>query len=279
MLPFLIEPQIVSDSSLQELLQTQSVFYIYGFFALLLGLALGSFINVCVYRIPLKKSIVSPPSSCPQCGKEIRFYDNIPIISYIILLGKCRNCGHHISWQYPAVELLTGVLSMGLFIKYGFTFQYFLYFLFSASLLTVSFIDIRHQIIPDVISLSGIILGLLASFIPGNLNWLESLAGIIAGGGFLYLVAVIYERLTGKMGMGGGDIKLLAMIGAWLGWRSIFPVIMLSSLAGSIIGSAMIFLAGKGLKLRIPFGPFLSIAAIVYLFSGQELLSWYLELF
>ena len=187
---------------------------------LLFGLALGSFMNVCIYRIPLKKSIISPPSSCPNCGEKIKFYDNIPLISYLLLLGKCRYCRHTLAWHYPVVEALSGLLSVALFIRYGLTYQYFLFLLFAAILVTISFIDLYHQIIPDVLSLPGIAAGWAISFIPGNIVWLDSLIGAVAGGGFLFLVAFIYEHITKREGMGGGDIKLLAMIGAWMGWRS-----------------------------------------------------------
>jgi leader peptidase (prepilin peptidase) / N-methyltransferase len=248
-------------------------------YSALFGLILGSFLNVCIYRIPLGKSIVSPPSSCPSCGERIRFYDNIPVISYLILLGKCRHCGNPVSWQYPIVEALTGLLSLSLFITYGLTYQYILYLLFTASLLTISVIDLHHKIIPDVLSLSGIVLGWIASFVPGSeVSWSDSLIGTLAGGGSLFLVALIYERLTGREGMGGGDIKLLAMIGAWMGWRHLHLVVFLSSLAGAIVGSIFLVLAGKGLRVRIPFGPFLSLGAVLCLFWGPDMMHWYLEL-
>jgi len=248
-------------------------------FSFMFGLAFGSFLNVCIYRIPLKKSIITPPSSCPKCGESIKFYDNIPVISYIILLGRCRQCSYPISWRYPAVEIMTGLLSLSLFIKYGLTYQYILFFLFFSALVTISFIDIQYQIIPDVISLPGIVAGWTASFVLPYLSWMDSLFGIMAGGGVLFGVAAVYERLTGKTGMGGGDIKLLAMIWAWLGWRSIFPVIMVSSSIGAVIGSVALVIAGKGLRVRIPFGPFLSLGAIVYLFWGNDLVQWYFALF
>jgi len=248
-------------------------------FSFMFGLAFGSFLNVCIHRIPLKKSIITPPSSCPKCGESIKFYDNIPVISYIILLGRCRQCRYPIPWRYPAVEIMTGLLCLSLFIKYGLTYQYILFFLFFSALVTISFIDIQYQIIPDVISLPGIVAGWTASFVLPESSWMDSLFGIMAGGGVLFGVASVYERLTGKTGMGGGDIKLLAMIGAWLGWRSIFPVIMISSSVGAVIGSVALMISGKGLRVRIPFGPFLSLGAIVYLFWGNDLVQWYFALF
>ncbi len=247
-------------------------------YSALLGLILGSFVNVCIYRIPLKKSIVFPPSSCPNCDEKIRFYDNIPLISYVLLLGKCRHCRNPLAWHYPFVEAVTGLLSLALFIKYGLSYQYFLYLLFTTSLVAISFIDLQHQIIPDVISLPGIVAGLATSFLPGDISWLDSLIGIIAGGGSLYLVAFIYERITGKEGMGGGDIKLLAMIGAWLGWMSLHFIILISSLAGVVVGVPCLLLAGKGLRVRIPFGPFLALGALLFFFFGHDIMNWYYQL-
>jgi leader peptidase (prepilin peptidase)/N-methyltransferase len=248
-------------------------------YSLLFGLAFGSFMNVCIYRIPLKKSIICPPSSCPTCGKKIRFYDNIPLVSYLVLLGRCRHCRHPISWRYPAVEAITGLLSLALFIRYGLSYQYILFFLFTATLVTISFIDLDHQIIPDVLSLPGVFVGLAIAFIPGSISWIDSLIGIIGGGGALFIVALIYERLTGKQGMGGGDVKLLAMIGAWMGWRSLPFVLLISSLTGAIIGSVFLLAAGKGYRVRIPFGPFLSLGALLYFFFGPQLTNWYFQVF
>ncbi len=247
-------------------------------YSLLVGLALGSFMNVCIYRIPLEKSIISPSSSCPNCGKKIRFYDNIPLISYLLLLGRCRHCHHPISWRYPAVEAITGLLSLALFIRYGLSLQYLLSLLFATTLVTISFIDLDHQIIPDVLSIPGIVAGLAAAFIPGNVSWFDSIIGIIGGGGTLFLVGLIYEKLTGKQGMGGGDVKLLAMIGAWMGWRSLPFVLLVSSLTGAIIGSVFLLAAGKGYRVRIPFGPFLSLGALFYIFFGPQLTNWYISL-
>lgn len=245
----------------------------------LFGLVVGSFLNVCIYRIPLKRSIVRPPSSCPHCGERIRFYDNIPLISFILLLGKCRYCRAPLSWQYPIVELLTGGISVFLFIKYGFTYQYFLYMAFMAALIIITFVDMRHQIIPDALSLPGILVGWVATWVPGAaVSWADSLIGIIAGGGALFLVAVVYERITGREGMGGGDIKLLAMIGAWMGWRQLHLIVLVASLAGTIIGITFLLLSGKGLRFRIPFGPFLSLGAVICFFFGHEIMRWYLNL-
>jgi leader peptidase (prepilin peptidase)/N-methyltransferase len=245
-------------------------------FAIALGLCLGSFLNVCIYRIPIKKSIVFPPSSCPVCDEKIRFYDNIPLLSYILLRGKCRKCESAIPLHYPAVEALAGLLSVALFMRFGVSPPYFLYLLFTAALVTISFIDLHHKIIPDVISLPGIVVGLgisLFEFTP--VSWAESLIGIVGGGGFLYLVAVLFEWLTGREGMGGGDVKLLAMIGAWMGWKALPFIILISSITGTVIGGAALVVARKGVRTRIPFGPFLGLGALIYFFFGSELVSWF----
>jgi len=251
-------------------------------FAFLFGLSLGSFLNVCVYRIPLKKSIVTPPSGCTSCGRRIKFYDNIPVLSYIILRGRCRYCGESISVIYPLVELATGMLSMALFIRFNiFNHQfsyYFIFLIFTAALLCISFIDLRHQIIPDVISLPGILAGFFVSLFSSHITWTHSLIGILVGGGILYIVALLFEVLAKKEGMGGGDIKLLAMIGAWLGWKAVPFVILVSSLTGIVLGGASLILSKQGFRARIPFGPFLSLGALIYIFYGDELISWYFNL-
>jgi leader peptidase (prepilin peptidase)/N-methyltransferase len=252
---------------------------IHTFLALIFGMLLGSFLNVCIYRLPLGKSIIHPPSSCPQCGGRIRFYDNIPVISYLLLLGRCRSCRKAISLRYPVVEITTGLLSAALFVRYAVSPQYFLLLSFCAALIVISFVDLDHQIIPDVISLPGIVLGFAVSLLPTHLypvRWLESLIGIILGGGSLYLVGTVYEWLRGKAGMGGGDIKLLAMIGAWMGWRALPFVILLASFTGTMIGGGSLLLAGRKFSEKIPFGPFLVLGSLGYLFFENELRAfWY----
>jgi len=200
------------------------------------------------------------------------------LISYVLLLGKCRHCRNRIPLVYPAVELLVGLMSLALFIRYGLSYQYFLFLLFAATLITVSFIDLQHKIIPDVLSLPGIVTGFSVSFFLGHVTWLDSLIGIISGGGALFLVGFVYKLLTGREGMGGGDVKLLAMIGAWMGWMSLPFIVLISSLTGAVIGLAVILLSGKGLRVRIPFGPFLSLGALLYFFFGTELTTWYFRL-
>ncbi len=248
-------------------------------YAVLLGLCLGSFANVCIYRIPQNKSIVHPASSCLHCGAKLRFFDNIPLVSYLLLIGRCRACNGSISMRYPLVEILTAILSLALFVRFGFGLQYIQFMLFAGTLLILSFIDFDHKILPDVLTLPGILAGWLASFLPGGISWVDSLIGLIAGGGSLYLVAFAYERITGREGLGGGDIKLLAMIGAWMGWVSLPLIVLMSSLSGAVIGSIFILSGGKGARTQIPFGPFLSMGALFYLFWGREITYWYFGLF
>jgi len=248
-------------------------------FAFVFGSALGSFLNVCIYRIPLKKSIVRPPSSCPQCGAPIRFYDNIPIISYIMLLGRCRHCRTPISLKYPMVEIITGLLSVALFIEFGLGPKTIFLFLFTAALIAIAFIDLQHKIIPDVISLPGIVVGLVFSFFPSaEISPLDALIGIVGGGGFLFLVGTVFEKVTGREGMGGGDVKLLAMIGAWMGWKALPFVVLISALTGSVIGGASLVISRQGMRSRIPFGPFLALGALVFLFFGDPITLWFYRL-
>ena len=251
---------------------------IYPAFAFVFGTLVGSFLNVCICRLPKDESIVSPPSHCPVCSYQIRWYDNIPLLSYLFLRGKCRGCGTHISIQYPLVELLNGVLTMLLFLRFGPTPVFAALFLFCSALVVITFIDIEHQIIPDEISLSGIVVGFVLSFFLQGHGWLNSLLGILLGGGSLLLVAYSYQRLTGKEGMGGGDIKLLAMMGAFLGWKAVPFIIFASSLIGSLVGISIMLVQKKDSKLAIPFGPYLAVGAVLYIFYGKALIRWYLGL-
>lgn len=244
----------------------------------LLGTVIGSFLNVCICRIPVGESIVHPPSRCPKCGSAIRWYQNIPILSYLLLQGRCAGCGVRISPRYPLVEALTGLLFALVIYRFGLEYFVPVLWLFAASLVVITFIDLDHQIIPDVISLPGIIVGIACSFVIPWISWTDSLLGILVGGGSLYLIAAGYELLTKKEGMGGGDIKLLAMIGAFLGWKAVLPVIFFSSLMGTLVGVPVMLIQKADSKLAIPFGPFLAAAALFYLFWGPALIRWYIEM-
>lgn len=247
-------------------------------YVLLIGMCIGSFLNVCIYRLPEGNSIVRPPSSCPVCNTPIKWYDNIPVVSYILLRGRCRKCGTRISFRYPMVELLTGLFAWITWMEFGFTVSSLIYFVFITALLVITFIDIDHRIIPDIISLPGIPMGFAASFVLPSMDWVSALLGILAGGGSLMLVAYGYQFFRGKDGMGGGDIKLLAMIGAFLGWKGVLFTIIASSFTGTVVGVMMMVRAGKGMKMALPFGPFLSIGAILYIFLGPQIIHWYFNL-
>ncbi|TAN59749.1 prepilin peptidase [bacterium] len=240
------------------------------------GAVVGSFLNVCIHRIPLGISVVSPPSRCPECKRHVPFYLNVPIISYFIIGGKCAFCRAPLSIKYPVVEALTGFFLAALFAKFGPGAELFVYFTFVSALIVITFIDLDLQIIPDVISLPGIVIGFVASFFlpwPGAVN---SAIGIIGGGGVLLLVALVYLKLTGTDGMGGGDVKLLAMIGAFLGWKGALLTLFAGSLIGALAGGVVILTSGKSSKHPIPFGPFLAAGALIHLFFGDALIRWYI---
>jgi len=240
------------------------------------GMVIGSFLNVCIYRLPVSRSIVRPRSQCPQCGHSIRARDNIPVLSYLILRGRCRDCGVRIPLRYPLVETLSGAFAAMAVARFGLGWQAALMFALIAALLVITFIDIDHRIIPDAITLPGIPIGLAVSFGPGLISPSESLIGILAGGGSLFLVAWGYQLITQREGMGGGDIKLLAMIGAFMGWKGVLFTIFVASLTGTLAGMALICHRQGDMKLAVPFGPFLAVGAIAYLFIGPELWSWYI---
>ena len=247
-------------------------------FAFVFGAVVGSFLNVCIYRMPLDQSVVSPGSRCVGCGTAIRWYDNIPVISWLLLRGRCRFCQAPFSFRYPLVELITAVLSLLLFMKYGLSPSYGVMFLFCAALIVITFIDFDHQIIPDELSLPGIVLGFLSSFFLPEPGWISSLLGAVAGWGSLALIFYGYLWLTGREGMGGGDAKLLAMMGAFLGLQAIPFIIFASSLVGSVAGLSIMAVQRKDRHLAIPFGPYLALGALLYIFVGPQLIQWYLQL-
>jgi leader peptidase (prepilin peptidase)/N-methyltransferase len=242
------------------------------------GACIGSFLNVCIYRIPAGMSLVTPGSRCPHCGTGIRFYDNLPIVGYLSLLGKCRTCRSAIAWRYPFVELLTGLFALACVLTFGLTTYALTVFVFVATLVVVTFIDLDHRIIPDAISLPGIPLFFVAAWANRAIRWDESALGILVGGGVLYAVAWGYRWITGRDGMGGGDIKLLAMIGAMIGWQGVVFTLFAASLTGTVVGLLAMLRQRDGLRLAIPFGPFLSAGAVLYLFFGKAVVGWYSSL-
>ncbi|NTV12646.1 MAG: prepilin peptidase [Desulfobulbaceae bacterium] len=251
---------------------TESQLTVLTIFSALLGAAIGSFLNVVILRLPKENaSIVFPASHCPGCQTPLAWYDNIPIFSFLLLRARCRNCGMRISWQYPLVEAAMALLAVALFNQFGPTWVFGIYFLFCAALLAIFVIDLHHQIIPDVISLPGIVIGFALSFLNPLLTWQSAAIGILTGGGILYLIAAGYYLFTKREGMGGGDIKLLAMIGAFLGWQALPFVVFASSILGSLIGIVAMIKQKKGGKTVIPYGPFLALAAVSYLFFQPEI--------
>ena len=253
----------------------------------ILGAIIGSFLNVCIFRIPREKSIVRPGSSCPGCSSPIRFYDNIPLMSYLVLRGKCRKCGEPISIRYPAVELLTALLFAGLVALFGLSLDAAAALILACLLIVISFIDLEFQIIPDIFSLGGLLLGMILSFVRtppffgqeilvpfGSLPAiLQSLLGVLLGGGILYAIARLYEVVRKAEGMGGGDIKLLAMIGAFCGITGVVFSLVAGSIVGALVGLPLMLIKGKDTKYAVPFGPFLSLGALLYVFAGDTLIN------
>lgn len=251
-------------------METLTLAFVFAF-----GAIIGSFLNVCIARLPDGRSVVRPPSHCPNCQSFLAWYDNVPILSYLVLAGRCRTCRARISPIYPAVEILTGALAMALFLRLGPTLAFAGYFAFAAALIVITFIDLDHQIIPDVISLPGIAVGLAFSLLSPLVTPLDAILGVLVGGGLLLSIAWLYQAWRGQEGMGGGDVKLLAMIGAFLGWQSIFVTLFVGSVIGSVIGVAVMAYQRADSKLAIPFGPFLACGALVYLFFGDRILAYY----
>lgn len=247
--------------------------------ALVAGLVVGSFANVCIHRIPLGQSVVTPPSRCPRCSALVRPFDNVPVLAWLWLGGRCRSCRAPISARYPAVEAVSGVLFWALAAVHGPTPRAGVLMVFVTALLVLVFIDYDHQILPNVITRPGIALGIAAAFLPGSpVGPLASAASAAAGYLVLALVAESYRRLRGVEGLGQGDWKMVAMIGAFLGWESMLLTVFLASLAGTVVGLALMA-RGRTLQHALPLGTFLGAAAIAVVFVGTDLLRWYRGLF
>ena len=242
----------------------------------ILGLIVGSFSNVCIYRIPRNESIVYPASHCPKCSTTIRLIDNIPLLSYFLLKGRCRNCGSKISIQYPIVELLTGLIYLIIYLTYDLSIQSLIYIILSSALIIITFIDLKEQIIPDVISLPGVVAGLVISFFVPYISSLSSLLGIIAGGGTILIIALIGTIIFKKEAMGGGDVKLAAMVGAFLGWKYVILALFLGFFIGALAGIFLILAKIRSREDMIPFGPFIVVGSIAALLWGERILLWYL---
>lgn len=252
---------------------------VFFFYAFVLGACIGSFLNVVIYRLPLGRSISDPPRSvCPYCGEPIRFYDNIPILSFLWLRALCRHCHAPISWRYPLVELLTGLLAAGCLWRFGLTAYALIAFALLAVLLAVAMIDIDHRIVPDRITLGGTPLFYLATMLLTGADWRDGFLGIAAGAGILWLVSAGYRGLTRREGLGLGDVKLMALIGAVIGWPGAVFTIFSGAVYGAAAGAVAMIHSGRGMKTAIPFGPFLAAGAMTYLMAGPELVQRYLEL-
>jgi leader peptidase (prepilin peptidase)/N-methyltransferase len=239
----------------------------------LFGLAVGSFLNVCIHRLPLRESLMHPGSRCPRCQTALKPYDNIPIASYLILGGRCRTCQAHISVQYPIVEAITAALFVAAYLLFEPPVLY-QRVLFGCAMIVLFAVDLEHRILPDVITLPGIVVGFVLSlFMPPG--WFDSLLGLLLGGGSLWLMGEAYFRLRHEEGMGFGDVKMLAMIGAFLGWKLTLLTLVLSSLLGSLIGVGMIAAKRGDMKYALPFGSFLAVGAMAASTIGDRIVDWY----
>ena len=243
--------------------------------ALTFGLAIGSFINVLIYRLPLRKSVVFPPSSCPNCGEPIRPYDNIPVLSYIFLRGRCRKCKTRISLRYPLVEAIVGGASLYAYLRHGLSLELFCEVGFVVAMVALVFIDYDHRILPNGITLPGTAAGLLLAWPRETITVTEALLGTVLGAGLLFLVAEVYFRVRNIEGLGMGDVKMMGMVGAFLGWKGVLLTLFMGSFVGSIIGLGLMVTRGKNLKTALPFGTFLGLAAVATLYVGPYLVDWY----
>jgi leader peptidase (prepilin peptidase)/N-methyltransferase len=241
------------------------------------GGIIGSFLNVCIYRLPLHKSVVWPASACPHCARELAWYENIPVLSFLALRGRCRTCAATIGWRYPLIEALTAVMFATAWWYYGPGMLLVSRLVLGCALIVLFAIDLEHHLLPNAITLPGIVAGFLFSLVtePG---WQGSLLGALTGAGVLFLIAEAYYRVRHEEGLGMGDVKMLAMVGAFIGWKLTFVTLMLASLSGTVIGLVLIVSRRGSMKYALPFGTFLAVGAAVSATVGQALLDWYLAL-
>ena len=239
-----------------------------------LGLVVGSFLNVCIYRLPRGQSVNWPGSRCRTCDRTLSWYENVPVVSWVVLRGRCRTCGERISVMYPIVEIITAALFIAGYFVYGWTPLLAVRLAFACAMVVLFVIDLQHYLLPNIITVPGIVIGFVLSFFlpPG---WKASLIGLIAGGGVLFAIAEAWYRLRGIEGLGMGDVKMLAMIGAFLGWKLVLVTLVLSSFAGSLIGIGAIALGRGGMKSVLPFGTFLAVGALVAAVAGDAIVDWY----
>lgn len=238
----------------------------------LFGLAIGSFLNVVIVRVPEGRSLWRPRSACPGCGAQLAWHDNIPVLSFLWLRGRCRKCGMRISWRYPIVEGVTAATLAAAYLAFGPTGDFIVAAVLLATLVVVTAIDLQHQLIPDVITLPGILVGLVANLVIGHVSWLDSVIGIVVGGG-LFLVIILVSR----GGMGGGDMKLGAMLGAFLGWKALLFALFAAIVLGGVVGVAVLVAGLRGRKDPIAFGPFLAAGGAMALLWGERIIDWWLS--
>jgi leader peptidase (prepilin peptidase) / N-methyltransferase len=238
------------------------------------GACIGSFLNVCIFRMPRGESLAWPGSRCTSCGRALSWYENIPVVSWVVLRGRCRTCRAPVSWMYPTVEVLAALVFVSAYSLYGLTLLGAVRALFACALIVLFVTDLQHKILPNAITLPGIVVGFLVSLVlpPG---WRDSLIGILVGGGTLFAIAEAYYRLRGQEGLGMGDVKLLGMIGAFLGWKLVLLTLVLASFAGSVVGGAFIMSGRGNMQYALPFGTFLSIGALVAAIWGTPIVDWY----
>jgi leader peptidase (prepilin peptidase)/N-methyltransferase len=264
--------------SYNELLAEMPIAYLVGA-AAVFGLCIGSFLNAAIYRLPLKVSVSKPRSFCPHCKTTIQWYRNIPVVSYIMLGGRCGECKEPISIRYPLVELAVAFIFSASVWWWGLSWASLSSIIFACSMLLLALIDADHRILPNVVTLPGILVGLLLAFVNPRIVWWDAFIGAVLGGSLLYLVAWIYLKVRGQEGMGMGDVKMIAMIGAFLGWQGALMTIFLGSLIGSVVGLLLMAIKGREWDYALPFGTFLALAAVIVDWFGAELLRWYWGLF
>lgn len=241
---------------------------------IIFGLCVGSFLNVCAYRLPLGESIVHPRSRCTSCGRTLSWFDNLPVLSWAVLGGRCRTCMQPVSWMYPAVEIVTALVFVITYLTYGLTLLSLVRVAFGCALIVLFITDLQHKILPNVITLPGIVVGFVCSlFLPPG--WMSSLIGLAVGGGFLLAIAEAYYRVRGQEGLGMGDVKLLAMIGAFLGWKLVLLTLVFASFTGSLAGGVLIASGRGNMKYALPFGTFLAVGALFAATWGEPIADWY----
>jgi leader peptidase (prepilin peptidase)/N-methyltransferase len=247
-------------------------------FLVVFGLIVGSFLNVCIYRLPRRESLVWPGSHCPSCGRAIRWYDNVPVLGFLLLGGRCRDCRAPIGLRYPAVEIATAALVVAELWAYGWQPLLAVRIAFGCAMIVLFAIDLEHQILPNPVTLPGIFVGLVASvWLPPGVR--SALIGALVGGGSLWLLSEIWLRLRGVEGLGMGDVKMLAMVGAFLGWEQVIVTLVLSSVTGSLVGVGLIATGRGSLGSKLPYGTFIALGAITASLVGGRLVAWYVSLY